>query len=62
LAARQYASMRWSSSGERGPVSAGFMVLMSQSSIVEPRETMECRCAERPGGPENRSGKIPASD
>src|SRR5580658_2673996 len=48
--------MRWSSSGERGPVSTGFMVLISQSSIVEPREIMECRCGEPPGNPANGAG------
>ena len=34
---------------ERGPVSTGFMVFISQSSIVGPREIMECRRGEPPG-------------
>src|ERR1700677_1956135 len=48
--------MRRSSSGSRGPVSTGFMVLICQSSIVEPREIMECRCGEPPGSPASRAG------
>src|SRR5580658_4092715 len=48
--------MRRSSSGERGPVSTGFTVFISQSSIVDPREIMECRCGEPPGSPAIRAG------
>src|ERR1700683_703246 len=48
--------MRYSSSGERGPVSTGFMVLICQSSIVEPREIMKCRCGEPSGSPASRPG------
>src|ERR1700733_11118065 len=48
--------MRRSSSGSRGPVSTGFMVFISQSSIVDPREIMECRCGEPPGSPAIRAG------
>jgi len=38
------------------------MVFISQSSIVEPREIMECGCGEPPGSRLTGAGKIPASD